>query len=76
VSQAEQGARSFGPNADTYHLARPGYPDAAVDWALDGDPATVLDFGAGTGILTVALAARGLRTIPVRTTVLHARTRG
>jgi len=65
VSQAEQGARAFGPYADTYHLARPGYPAAAVDWALDGNPGTVLDLGAGTGILTAALAARGLRTIAV-----------
>ena len=55
----------FGPYADTYHLARPGYPAAAVDWALDGNPGTVLDLGAGTGILTAALAARGLRTIAV-----------
>jgi hypothetical protein len=42
-------ARSFGPVPVDYHRHRPGYPDAAVDWALGGVRGTVLDLGAGTG---------------------------
>jgi SAM-dependent methyltransferase len=53
---------SFGAVAQAYEQLRPGYPQAAVRWALAGaDPAglRVLDLGAGTGKLTAALTALG-----------------
>lgn len=51
-------ASSFDRAADTYERARPGYPDAVVDWLLAPGPRDVLDLGAGTGKLTRALAGR------------------
>jgi SAM-dependent methyltransferase len=58
-------ARSFGAAADVYERARPGYPDAAVDWLVPKGARTVLDLGAGTGKLTRALAARGVDVVAV-----------
>jgi SAM-dependent methyltransferase len=58
-------ARSFGAAADVYERARPGYPDAAVDWLLPAGARTVLDLGAGTGKLTRSLAAKGLEVVAV-----------
>jgi SAM-dependent methyltransferase len=58
-------ARSFGAAADVYERARPGYPDAAVDWLLPTGARTVLDLGAGTGKLTRSLAAKGLEVVAV-----------
>lgn len=58
-------ARSFGAAADLYERARPGYPDAAVDWLLPAGARTVVDLGAGTGKLTRALAARGVEVIAI-----------
>jgi SAM-dependent methyltransferase len=60
-------ARSFGTVAAAYARHRPGYPAAALDWALEslrgGD---VLDLGAGTGKLTEALVKRpGVRVTAV-----------
>jgi SAM-dependent methyltransferase len=60
-------ARSFGAVAAAYARYRPGYPDAALDWALaparGGD---VLDLGAGTGKVTEALLRRaGVRVTAV-----------
>ena len=52
-------ARSFGPAADVYERARPGYPAEAVEWLVGRSPARVLDVGAGTGKLTRVLAAAG-----------------
>jgi SAM-dependent methyltransferase len=62
--------RTFGAVALSYAAFRPGYPDAAVDWALEplgGRPRNpaVLDLGAGTGKLTAALAARSDRVSAV-----------
>jgi SAM-dependent methyltransferase len=54
----------FTQQADAYARARPGYPDALVDVLVadaavrPGDP--VADVGAGTGLFTALLAARGL----------------
>src|SRR4051794_34976551 len=42
-------ALSFGQVADTYERARPGYPDAALDWVLPAGARRVADVGAGTG---------------------------
>jgi SAM-dependent methyltransferase len=48
--------------AEEYDRVRPGYPPELVDAALGGlDPRRVLEVGCGTGKLTEALAARGLR---------------
>ncbi len=58
-------ARSFGAVAAAYAEHRPGYPAAALDWALApvagsaSGARTLLDLGAGTGKLTTALLGRG-----------------
>ncbi len=58
--------RSFGSVAAEYARLRPGYPAAALDWALGPDPQDVLDLGAGTGKLTEALLRRpGVRVTAV-----------
>ena len=53
-------AGAFGSVAATYAAVRPGYPAAAVRWALPPGARTVLDLGAGTGKVTEALLAQGL----------------
>jgi SAM-dependent methyltransferase len=58
-------ARSFGPVAERYDRIRPRYPEAAIRWILGDAPLTVVDLGAGTGILTRQLVALGHRVIPV-----------
>ena len=60
-------ARSFGAVAAAYARHRPGYPAAALDWALEPAPGgDVLDLAAGTGKLTEALVTRpGLRVTAV-----------
>ncbi|MCX5378921.1 class I SAM-dependent methyltransferase [Streptomyces sp. NBC_00091] len=63
-------ARSFDAAAALYHANRPGYPDALFDAVeeLAGRPlrgARVADVGAGTGIATALLAARGARVLAV-----------
>jgi SAM-dependent methyltransferase len=56
---------SFGAAADRYDRVRPSYPEAAVGWILGAAPATVLDLGAGTGLLTRVLVERGHEVIAV-----------
>ena len=56
---------SFGPAADLYDSIRPTYPPEAVRWALGPAPRTVVDLGAGTGILTRVLLGLGYEVIPV-----------
>ncbi|MCB5911438.1 class I SAM-dependent methyltransferase [Streptomyces pinistramenti] len=63
-------ARSFDAVAAQYAAARPGYPPELFDAVeeLSGRPlsgARVLDVGAGTGISTGLLAARGARVVAV-----------
>jgi SAM-dependent methyltransferase len=59
----------FDPVADDYDAGRPSYPDGVfaeierAAGALRG--ARVLDVGAGTGIATRQLAARGARTVAI-----------
>jgi 2-polyprenyl-3-methyl-5-hydroxy-6-metoxy-1,4-benzoquinol methylase len=57
--------RAFDAAPALYDAARPGYPDEAVAWALAGQTGTVVDLGAGTGILTAQLAERGLELVAV-----------
>jgi SAM-dependent methyltransferase len=56
---------SFGPAADLYDSVRPGYPPEALAWAIGPAPRTVLDLGAGTGILTRVVQALGHTVLPV-----------
>ncbi|HEY8472278.1 MAG TPA: class I SAM-dependent methyltransferase [Natronosporangium sp.] len=58
-------ALSFGPAAEQYDRLRPGYPAEALRWLLGEEPKRVVDVGAGTGILSRALAALGHEVIPV-----------
>ncbi|MEO3978926.1 methyltransferase domain-containing protein [Streptomyces sp. CAU 1734] len=63
-------ARSFDPAAARYDAARPGYPQALLDAVeeLTGRPirgSRVVDVGAGTGISTRLLHARGARVTAV-----------
>ena len=58
-------ARSFGPVADAYERARPGYPPDAVAWLAGEPPRDVVDLGAGTGKLTRLLVAAGHRVVAV-----------
>ncbi|MEV4218899.1 class I SAM-dependent methyltransferase [Nonomuraea sp. NPDC049725] len=56
--------------ADAYDAARPTYPDELFQAlsevsGVDLDGATAVDVGAGTGILTRALRARGSRVVAV-----------
>ena len=58
---------AFATGGDHYQRLRPGYPDRAVDWLVDGVPGggRIVDVGAGTGKLTVALDARGFEVVAV-----------
>lgn len=62
-------ASSFGAAAAQYAQHRPGYADAAIRWCLapvsDARPLRVVDLGAGTGILTGALADLGANVVAV-----------
>jgi SAM-dependent methyltransferase len=59
----------FTVRADAYAVGRPSYPAAAIDALLEGlgDPAAlaVADLGAGTGLSSRAIAARGPRVFAV-----------
>lgn len=61
----EARALSFGPVAEAYERARPGYPPEAVAWLAGEPPRDVVDVGAGTGKLTRLLAAAGHRVTAV-----------
>ncbi len=49
---------SFGTVAEDYDRLRPGQADAAVDWLLPARAQVVVDLGAGTGLLSRALARK------------------
>ena len=49
---------SFGAIADDYDRLRPRAPTEAVDWLLPDDCRSAVDVGAGTGLLSRALADR------------------
>jgi SAM-dependent methyltransferase len=70
VSAHAERARSFNSAADVYAAARPSYPPALLDAveelagrSLEG--ARLADVGAGTGISTALLRARGARVVAV-----------
>jgi SAM-dependent methyltransferase len=62
-------ASSFGAAAAQYAQHRPGYAEAAIRWCLapvgGAQPVRVADLGAGTGILTGALARLGADVVAV-----------
>jgi SAM-dependent methyltransferase len=64
-------AASFGAAAAAYAEHRPGYPSAAIRWAVEpitvqpGRPVRLLDLGAGTGKLTAQLASLVIGSSPV-----------
>ena len=62
--QRERG-RSFGAAAESYDRYRPPYPAAALRWAVGSAPSTVVDLGAGTGILTRTLRDLGHDVVAV-----------
>lgn len=59
----------FTARAAAYANARPSYPAAAIDWLIAGlgDPAALLvaDLGAGTGLSSRAIAARGPQVLAI-----------
>ena len=56
---------SFGAQAAAYERARPEWPEAAARWLVPEDAAFLVEVGAGTGKLTRALAALGVRVLAV-----------
>ena len=58
---------AFASGGDRYQRLRPSYPEPAVDWLASGVPdrGRVVDVGAGTGKLTVALVAKGFDVLAV-----------
>ena len=56
---------TFGAYADAYERARPAWPDEAARWLVPDGAELVVELGAGTGKLTRAVAALGLRVLAV-----------
>jgi SAM-dependent methyltransferase len=60
LHQDRRRAESFGADAESYHAARPSYPDALIEALLVDPPVQqVLDVGCGTGIASAPFLARG-----------------
>lgn len=58
-------ARSFGAGANAYAKGRPPYPPGAYEWVVPAEARHVADVGAGTGLFTRGLVARGLDVVAV-----------
>jgi SAM-dependent methyltransferase len=56
---------TFGAHADAYERARPAWPDEAARWLVPEGAQLVVEPGAGTGKLTRAVAALGVRVVAV-----------
>jgi len=56
---------SFGAIAEDYDRLRPGPPQAAVDWLVPAGCRVAVDLGAGTGLLTRALAGKVPQVVAV-----------
>lgn len=56
---------TFGAHADAYERARPAWPQEAARWLVPGGGELVIELGAGTGKLTRAVAALGVRVVAV-----------
>lgn len=56
---------TFGAHADAYERARPEWPESAARWLIPEDAELVVELGAGTGKLTRALTALGVRVAAV-----------
>lgn len=56
---------TFGANADAYERARPAWPQEAARWLVPEGAELVVELGAGTGKLTRAVAALGVRVVAV-----------
>jgi SAM-dependent methyltransferase len=56
---------TFGAHADAYERARPAWPEEAARWLVSEDAELVVELGAGTGKLTRAVAALGVRVVAV-----------
>ena len=65
MASAAERSRSFGSIAEDYDRLRPGPPDEAVDWLLPAGSQVAVDVGAGTGLLTRALARKVPRVVAV-----------
>jgi SAM-dependent methyltransferase len=56
---------TFGAHADAYERARPAWPEEAARLLVPEDAELVVELGAGTGKLTRAVAALGVRVVAV-----------
>ena len=56
---------SFGVHADAYERARPAWPEEAARWLVPEGAELVVEVGAGTGKLTRAVVALGVRVVAV-----------
>ena len=56
---------TFGAHADAYERARPAWPVEVARWFLPEGAELVVELGAGTGKLTRAVAAVGVRIVAV-----------
>jgi SAM-dependent methyltransferase len=56
---------TFGAHADAYERARPAWPEEAARWLVPEGAELVVELGAGTGKLTRAVAALGVRVVAI-----------
>jgi SAM-dependent methyltransferase len=56
---------TFGAHADAYERARPEWPEEAARWLVPEGAELVVELGAGTGKLTRAVSALGVRVVAV-----------
>ena len=56
---------TFGAHADAYERARPEWPEDVARWLVPDGADLVVELGAGTGKLTRAVAALGVRVVAV-----------